>query len=173
MGHWRELWVESVVPLKPYPLKYLNPFTLLPCVETSVSENISSVSLWFLVSIKFFPVNGVTPPMWTARHQAMTAHTCLSGFKVHLPVCLPIEKVTTGVRHCSYLLQTIISVLLIQRSHWPRPTVNFSFTKLRWMKFPPKYPDFRGSYSVPSFLRKLNFTVIIILSSFKDTISVA
>ena len=92
MGHWRELWVESVVPLKPYPLKYLNPFTLLPCLETSVSENISSVSLWFLVSIKFFPVNGVTPPMWTARHQAMTAHTRLSGFKVHLPVCLPIER---------------------------------------------------------------------------------
>ena len=110
----------------------------------------------------------IAPPMWTARYQAMTAHTCLSGFKVHLPVCLPIEKVTTGVRHCSYLLQTIISVLLIQRSHWPRPTVNFSFTKLRWMKCPPKYSDFRGSYSVPSFLRKLNFTVIIILSSFKD-----
>lgn len=44
--------------------------------------------------------------MWTPRHQAMTAHTYLIGFKVHLPVCLPIEKVTTGVRHCSYLLQT-------------------------------------------------------------------
>ena len=71
--------------------------------------------------------------MWTPRHQAMTAHTYLIGFKVHLLVCLPIEKVTTGVRHCSYLLQTIISVLLIQRSHRPRPTVNFSFTKLRWM----------------------------------------
>ena len=62
MGHWRELWVESVVPLKPYPLKYLSRFTLLPCVETSVSENISFVSLWFLVSIKFFAVYGSHHP---------------------------------------------------------------------------------------------------------------
>ena len=74
------------------PLKYLNRFTLLPCLETSVSENISSVSLWFLVSIEFFCSLQVTPPMWTPRHKAMTAHTCLIGFKVHLPVCLPIER---------------------------------------------------------------------------------
>ena len=44
------------------PLKYLNRFTLLPCLETSVSENISSVSLWFLVSIKFFAVYGSHHP---------------------------------------------------------------------------------------------------------------
>ena len=87
MGHWRELWVESVVPLKPYPLKYLNPFTLLPCLETSVSENISSVSLWFLVSIKFFRV-------YESHHQCGPRAT--KRWR-HIPVLLVLKCTSRSV----------------------------------------------------------------------------